>query len=120
MQEEDYKGVQPLTAAVLVSGHFPASQNSFQLCFTAVCFKGLQASGTSGFIQCFLQQETGMRSSLMTYYKLSNILYARENLSNCRKIAVVLDQCAKLFLYNSEHLGNGSAHLSSRYLDFPM
>ena len=97
-EEEDYEGVQPLTATVLVSGYFPASQNPFQLCFTAVCFKGLQASGTSGFIQCFLQQETGMKSSLRTYYALPNIPYAQhENLLNCRKATAVLDQRAKLF-----------------------
>lgn len=73
-------GSPALTATVLVSGHFPASQDSFQLCFTTVCFKGLQASGTGGFIQCFLQQEKGMRNSLRTGYALPTSCAQLQNL----------------------------------------
>lgn len=94
-----------LTATVLVSGHFPASQDSFQLCFSTVCFKGLQASGTGGFIQCFLEQERGMRSSLRTDHALPSSSCAQlQNLSHCSSRAA----CQALPSVQQEHLG--SAH----------
>lgn len=111
-EDEDHAGLQPLTATVLVCGDFPAPQNSFQLRFTAVCFKGLQASGTSGFVQCFLQQETGMKKITPRIYLMpwqTSHVYNSRNFLSCRKATAILDQCEKLFhQHKSEQLGLGS------------
>lgn len=94
-----------LTATVLVRGHFPAPQDSLQLCLTTVCLKGLQAPGTGGFIQCFLQQEKGMRNSLRTGYALPSSSRAQlDNLLHCSSRAA----CRALPSVQQEHLG--SAH----------
>lgn len=92
-QEEVSEGIRALTATVLVSSHFPTSQNSFKLCFTTVCFEGLQASGTSGFVQCFLQQETGIQSSLSIKQAMPHLPYMLcDKLLSFWKTTAVLDQ----------------------------
>lgn len=99
-----YGGVRALTATVLVSSHFPTSQNSFQLCFTTVCFEGLQASGTGGFVQCFLKQETGTQSSLSIQQTAPPLHVLCDNLLSFWKTSAVLEQSKNSPQLNREHL----------------